>query len=74
MNGLRKKCQKPPFLGILGQNGPFWTVFGQNGQNENFSKKALGKFFLALTIPNYKVSEKVMNGYRETASQTDGRA
>ena len=31
--GIPKKCEKPPFLGILGQNGQFWTVFGQNGQN-----------------------------------------
>ena len=45
MNGLRKKCEKPPFLGILVQNGQFWTVFGQNMQNRIFSKKRLEHFF-----------------------------
>ena len=40
-----KKCEKPQFLGILGQNGQFWTVFGQNEKNENFSKKRLERFF-----------------------------
>ena len=42
MCGSRKKCQKPPF----------WTVFGQNGQNgENYQKSAWN-IFLALTSPN----------------------
>ena len=49
MHGSRKK---PPFLVILGQKGPFWTVFGQNGQNgENFQKSAWN-IFLAPTSPN----------------------
>ena len=39
MKGFREKCEKPPFLGILGQNRQFWTVFGQNGQNGNFFQK-----------------------------------
>ena len=47
--------QKPSIFGYLGQKGPFWTVFGQNGQNgENFQKSA----FFAPTSPNCKVSEK----------------
>ena len=59
MNGLRKKCEKPPFFGILGQNGQFWTVFGQNGQNGNFFKKVLSKFFSLLqALTNCKLSEK----------------
>ena len=36
MKGFREKCEKPPFLGILGQNCQFWT--GQNGQNGIFFK------------------------------------
>ena len=28
-----KKMQKTSILGILGQKGQFWTVFGQNGEN-----------------------------------------
>ena len=64
MKGFQEKCEKPPFLGILGQNGQFWTVFGQNGQNGNFFKKALGTFLSRLqALTNYKVSEKVMNGF-----------
>ena len=32
-----KKMQKTSTFGHLGQKGPFWIVFGQNGQNgENF--------------------------------------
>ena len=52
MNGLRKKCEKPPLFGILGQNGQFWTVFGQNGQNGIFFQKSAWKIFFALTSPN----------------------
>ena len=55
---------------ILIQNGQFWTVFGQNGQNGNFFKKALEKF---LSLTNCKVSEKIIKGFRETASRTDER-
>ena len=59
MNGLWKNAEKPPFLGILGQNGQFWTVFGQNGQNGNLFQKSAWNIFLALTSPtNCKVSEK----------------
>ena len=51
--------QKTSIFGHLGQKGPFWTVFGQNGQNgENF-QKALGTFFLHLqALTNCKVAEK----------------
>ena len=74
MNGLRKKCEKPPFFGILGQ---FWTVFGQNGQNGNFFKKALGTFFLHLqALTNCKVSEKSNERFssnRVTHARTDAR-
>ena len=52
MNGLQRKCEKPPFFGILGQNGQFWTVFGQNGKNGNVLQKSAWNIFLALTSPN----------------------
>ena len=45
-------------MGIFGQKGQFWTVFGQNGQNGNFFQKSAWNIFLALTSPNFKVSEK----------------
>ena len=50
-NRLWKKHEKSPFLAILGQNGQFWTVFGQNGQNGIFQKSAWN-IFVALTSPN----------------------
>ena len=77
MNGLRKKCKKPPFLGILVQNGQFWTAFGPNGQNGNFFKKALGTFFSRIqALTNCKVSEKSNERFssnRVTHACTDGR-
>ena len=50
--GTPRKMRKLPFLGILGQNGQFWTVFAQNGQNGNFFQKSAWNIFLALTSPN----------------------
>ena len=38
---FQKKMPKTSILVIFGQKGPFWTVFGQNGQNgENYQKSA----------------------------------
>ena len=63
MKGFREKCEKPPFLGILGQNGQFWTVFGQNGQNGNFFQKSVLNIFSLLKILiNCIVSEKINEG------------
>ena len=68
MKEFREKCEKPPFLGILGQNGQFWTVFGQNGQNGNFFKKALGTFLSCLqALTNCNDLEKINERFRETA-------
>ena len=39
-------------------NGQFWTIFGQNGQNGIFFKKAIGTFSLWKALINCKVSEK----------------
>ena len=47
MGFWEKKCKKPPFLGILGKKGKFWTVFGQNGQKIN----------LPMTTTNFYVQE-----------------
>ena len=67
MKGFREKCEKPPLLGILGQNGQFWTVFGQNEQNGNFFQKSVWKIFFAVKSPqlNAKFQKKVMKGFRE---------
>ena len=62
---------------ILGQKGQFRPVFGQCGQNgENYQqqKKTLGTFFSHLqALTNCKVSEKLMNGFREKALHTDSQ-
>ena len=73
--------QKPPFLGILGQNGQFWTVFGQNGQNGKFFQKSAWKIFSRLqALTNCKVSEKSNEEfsrncviYEQTDERTGGR-
>ena len=45
MRDSGKKMQKPQFLVVLDQKRPFWTAFGQNGQNgENYNKKRLEHF------------------------------
>ena len=63
MKGFREKCEKPPFLGILAQNGQFWTVFDQNGRKGTIFKKVLGTFFPPLqALTNCKVSEKSNKG------------
>ena len=53
------------------------SIFGQNGQNGNFFKKALGKFFSRLqALTNCKVSEKSIeqfSSYRVTDVRTYGR-
>ena len=60
--GIARKCKKPPLLGILVQNGQFWTVFGQNGRNGIFFQKSAWNIFSAFTSPNCKVSEKSNEG------------
>ena len=53
----------PETAAHIQQNGQFWTVFGQNGQNGIFFKKAFGTFFSLLkALINSKVSEKSNEG------------
>ena len=77
MNGLGKKWEKPPFLGILGQNGQFWKFFAKMGKTGIFFKKALGTFFSHLqALTNCKVSEKSNERFSSnsvTDVRTDGR-
>ena len=59
---IGKNYEKPPFLGILGRK--FWSVFSQKGQNRNFFKKVLGKFFSHLqALIKCKFSEKGMDDF-----------
>ena len=64
--------QKTSILGILGQNRQFWTVFGQNWQNRDFSKKRLEYFLHLQALTNCKVSEK-SNARFSSNSVTYGR-
>ena len=54
MRGSRKKECKNLHVFILSQKGQFWTVFGQNGENDKKSA-----FFLTFwSSTSYKISEK----------------
>ena len=53
-------------------NGQFWTIFGQNGKNGTFFKKALGTFFShlqALTVKFQNMSY-LYNGFSNDDRQT----
>ena len=70
--------QKILNLGI--KSVKFWAKmadfgqFGQNGRNGNFFKKKRLEHFLRLqALTNSKVSEKIMNSFRETVSLTNKR-
>ena len=73
MRGSGKKCKKPPFLGLLGQNGQFWKFLAKMGKTGIFFKKALGTFFSHLqALINCKVSEKSNATAWRTDARTDG--
>ena len=73
MNGLQKNAK----TSIFGHFRPKWPILDsfwtQWAKREFFQKIALNIFPQLQALTNYNVSEKVMNGFRETASQTDGR-
>ena len=71
MNGLRKKCEKPTFLGILFQNANFGQFLAKMGETGFFFKKALGTFLSRLQALTTNFQKKVMNGFRETAWHPD---
>ena len=50
MNGFQEKCEKPPFFVIFDQKGQFWTVFGQNGEND---QKSAWNIFTNFFTPNF---------------------
>ena len=65
--------QKTSIFGHLGQKGPFWTVFSQNGQNGENYQKSVGTFFSRLQALTVNFQKKAMNGFREKALRTNGR-
>ena len=61
---IAKKCEKPPFLGIFGQNGQFWTVLTKMGKTGIFSKKRSENFCRAdKPKQTEKFQKKVMHGF-----------
>ena len=72
---------KTSILVIFGQKGPFWTVFGQNGQNgENYQKSAWNIFSHLQALTNCKISEKSNErfprkivAYERTYGRTNGQ-
>ena len=65
--------RKTFIFGNFGRKWPILEVFGQNGQNGNFFKKALGTLFSRLqALTNCKVSKK-SNERFSSNSVTDGR-
>ena len=73
MKGFQEKCEKPPFLGILGQMPHFGQFLAKMGETGIFFKIALGTFFSHLqALTNCKVSEK-SNERFSSNSVTDGR-
>ena len=69
MKAFREKCEKPPFLGILGQNAPFGQFLAKMGETGFF-----WNIFPPLqALTNCKVSEKVMNRFQDISERTDER-
>ena len=63
MNVLKKKYEKPPFLGILAKKANFGQFLAKMGKTGIFLKKAFGTFFSLLkALINCKVSEKSNEG------------
>ena len=71
MNGLQKKNVKNlhfwAFCAKMVNLGQFFAKMGKRG---NFQKSAWKKCLKALTA---KFQKKAMNGFRDTASSTNGR-
>ena len=59
-------------MGILGQKGPFWTIFGQKGAIFEVSVKSeMITFLLILFIFQYKKSENLMHGFSGKWARTN---
>ena len=65
---------KTPLLGLLGQKGRFWTIFGQKGAIFEFSvKKRKRHFFTHFFIFQYKNQKILMRGFSGNWARTDER-
>ena len=51
MCSSQEKCEKPPFMGILGQKGHIFDSFWPNDQIWNFPQKTKKEFFEKFLIP-----------------------
>ena len=74
MNGLRKKCENLHFWAFWAKNANFEQFLAKIGETR-FCKKSNWNIFSAFTIPNklHSFRKKVMNGFPERLSRTDGR-
>ena len=70
-----KKMLKIPFLGILGQKGRFWTIFGQKGAIFEFSVKKRKRHFFTpfFSFFNTKNQKILMRGFSGKKARTYGR-
>ena len=62
------RAQKSPFWSFLAKKNHFGQFLAKMVKTVKIIKRALGTFFSRLqALTNCKVSEKVMNGFREKA-------
>ena len=58
-------------IAFLAKKAIIWQFLAKNGRFFNFFKNPLGTFFyIAKALTNWKVSEKLMNGYLDNACRT----
>ena len=71
MRGSEKNAKNLHFWSFLAKKGHFGQFLAKMAKTVKIFKKALGTFFLHLqAVTNCKVSEQVMNGFREKAPCT----
>ena len=75
MRGFRKKCKKPLFWGILGQNGPNWAKMGHfRIFGEKVKTSPSYPFFFIFQnkkSENYNARFRRKSGARRERGQTD---
>ena len=72
---FEKMLKTPPFLGVLGQKGLFWTIFGQKGAIFEFSVKKRKRHFFThfFSFFNTKNQKILMRGFLGKWARTDER-
>ena len=73
MNGLKKNVKNLHFLTFWAKMANFGWFLAKMAKTGFFFKKALGTFLSRLQALTAKFQKIVMNGFRETASRTNGK-